>query len=255
MQFKAPPINEVSIGFWFAQPILALRSEHLGLFWATIRNDFPLAQQAPPLLAAPDASSLFIDPTAANEIFPMPRYWFMQRPIGGYLIQIQRDAFFVNWRRGGAEYQLFEEVKREFDRRFAEFQAFVVTELDTTPPTPRLCDLNYTNLVEKGTLWTGWRDTPKIIQGFSTPQAQGECSFNQVAQFPIDSDTSMTVTVRNGMRADTREEVLAFELKAQGVVEGGAAADAWFSHAHAAVHATFLDVTTEEARQRCWQQL
>ncbi len=255
LSFENPPINEVSLGFWFDQPLATLRSEHLGLFWAQVRKNYPIVQQAAPLFAHNPPEGL-LNPLQGNEIFPMPRYWLMQAPVGGYLIQIQRNAFFVNWRRGGAEYQRFDGIKQEFDRRFAEFQAFVLGELDAPAPAPRVCDLNYINLIEKDDFWSGWRDTAKVIKNFAVANApDAECSFNQVALYPVGNGITMTVTTKNGSRAETGNEVLVLDLKAQGALEHGTTTTEWFTHAHDEVHSALLSVTTEEVRKRCWRQL
>jgi hypothetical protein len=38
--FYKPPIEEVIVGAYFAQPI-PLRSEYVGLFWSEVRKDLP----------------------------------------------------------------------------------------------------------------------------------------------------------------------------------------------------------------------
>ncbi len=48
MVFEKPPINELVIATFFP-PVPELRAEHVGLFWHTIRAEFPSSQQAPPL--------------------------------------------------------------------------------------------------------------------------------------------------------------------------------------------------------------
>ena len=56
-KFKRPPINELVIGVYFASEVATLQAEHIGIFWSSIRNEFPKIQQRP-LLSAPNAAVL-----------------------------------------------------------------------------------------------------------------------------------------------------------------------------------------------------
>ena len=78
-KFKIPPINELVIGLFFEREIPELRSEHVGLFWGRIREEFPIINQqmgisAPGAVMAP-GMALEIGIGNVGEIFPMPRYW------------------------------------------------------------------------------------------------------------------------------------------------------------------------------------
>jgi hypothetical protein len=46
--FERPPVVEVAISVQF-QPVTALRTPHLGLFWLELRDRFPKIQELPPL--------------------------------------------------------------------------------------------------------------------------------------------------------------------------------------------------------------
>ena len=88
--FKNPPINEVVIATYFSSPLSGLRTEHIGLFWAQIKNEFPSALQRPPVPLE--------ELTAGSEVFPTPRYWFVSADDAS-LLQVQKSAFMFNWRR------------------------------------------------------------------------------------------------------------------------------------------------------------
>jgi hypothetical protein len=47
VKFRNPPINELVIGVYFSRELEGLRAEHVGLFWSTIRAEFPTIQQQP----------------------------------------------------------------------------------------------------------------------------------------------------------------------------------------------------------------
>ena len=48
-KYKNPPVNEVVIGVYFNDSILAMRAEHVGLFWSSIASEFPEASQNVPI--------------------------------------------------------------------------------------------------------------------------------------------------------------------------------------------------------------
>ena len=71
--YKNPPVNEVVVAAYFNPPLSAFHSEHIGLFWEKIKDEFPVVQQHPPL-----GFSIEMGPyDMADELFPMPRYWFV----------------------------------------------------------------------------------------------------------------------------------------------------------------------------------
>ena len=73
--FDKPPLEEVIVGAYFAQPI-PLRSEHVGLFWSEVRKELPVIQQQPELPPpfGPTQAFGFIGP---GELYPMPRFFLV----------------------------------------------------------------------------------------------------------------------------------------------------------------------------------
>jgi uncharacterized protein (TIGR04255 family) len=101
VKFRNPPINELVIGVYFTRDLQLLRAEHVGLFWSSIRSEFPTIQQQP-IVVPPFAPSavVTIEFAAPGEMFPMPRFW-IESTDGQTLLQIQRNAFLLNWRLKG----------------------------------------------------------------------------------------------------------------------------------------------------------
>lgn len=124
VHFDNPPINEVVIATYFAPPLAALRSEHIGLLWQEIRDDFPSVRQrlpTAPLVPLP------IAPEDA-EVFPMPRYWFIAGDSIN-LIQVQKDALMLNWRRQDMDYPGYTRVKPAFDKYYTVFVILLLLNL------------------------------------------------------------------------------------------------------------------------------
>src|SRR5580704_19342195 len=101
IKFKNPPISELVIGVYFDREIPSLRSEHVGLFWGQVREDFPNIQQQPLVNAPvrqPFPQQIFI----SSESW-MPRFW-LEASDGSTLMQIQKNAFLFNWRKKETDY-------------------------------------------------------------------------------------------------------------------------------------------------------
>lgn len=259
MKLDKLPIHELAIIVHFEQPLMALRSEHVGVFWSQIRKDFPTIEQKPPVMMTqlPGIPSVLpFDFPAPGEIFPMPCF-LLTGADDAHVIQIQRDAFIVNWRRKQQDYPRYKAVKAEFDLRFATFRAFITKELGVEEPVPRLCELLYSNVLVADDVWRGAGDTNKIIANFALPKIGGGQSnppnFQQVASSEVKPGLWVTVTAKNGRRAVEQDEVLVFELKASGLTSALAESASWFDDAHTEINKAFVAFTTEEAR-RTWKQ-
>src|SRR5262245_53873841 len=165
VKFRNPPINELVIGVYFSRELHALRAEHVGLFWSSIRSEFPTIQQQQPILS-PVFSTLPV--LAVGEIFPVPRFW-IESLDGEMLIQVQRNAFLLNWRKKEGRYPHFEAVKKSFDRNFGLFMHFLEKELRLPSPEIQVAELTYINLIEGADYWRGPQDTKNILPRFRLP--------------------------------------------------------------------------------------
>lgn len=252
VHFDNPPINEVVIATHFDPPMTALRNEHIGLFWREIRDDFPSVQQrfptVPPILPPMD--------TEDDEIFPMPRYWF----IAGddiNLLQIQKDALMLNWRRMNANYPGYSRIKAVFDRYYTVLSDFVATEFGIGLGITS-CELTYVNVLEPSELWSASRDTERVINSFWVPDAGLPLlvypDFNCRFGYHVEDDLRIDIAMRSGVAVQQPNiPTLAFEIKATGQPEPRtkSRADAWFDRAHDAVGKCFLHLTTSEV-QKLW---
>lgn len=256
MKFAHPPINELAIGIYFQSPVTELRGEHVGLFWSSIRDEFPSIEQQPPIApTAPGLPPLIpFDINVPNEIFPMPRYWLGSAD-GVSLIQVQRNAFLFNWRKRDAAYPHFDEVKKSFDRHYDRYRLFLQNEFNAPAPAPLLCELTYINLIEVGSLWNGAADTHKVVPSFSVPPVPGSeaADFLQASTYRLRPDIWLTVQIKSGTRPLENDKVLVIELKANGTPTSPDAANQWFEDAHTEIRAAFLKLTSEQVQRECWQ--
>ncbi len=255
IEFENPPIHEVAISAGFNPQTVPLRSEHIGLFWAEIRDRFPVGGQRPPVGRSESISG-------DADFFPMPRYWFRSGDKTA-LIQVQWNTFVFNWRRGGGGYAGFDaSLMRPFDRYFGVFEDFCRDHLDLDAPTLSIdhCRLHYFNLVRHCEYWHGPQDTGRILPHVSLPDLStnhsGASALDCHYTLATEDDLIIRLRIRTGKSRDEQKaSVLVFEIKANGRLGGvpKSVADGWYRRAHAAIRDCFLRVTDEDIRNRYWK--
>ena len=215
IRFENPPINELVMATYFNPPLFSLRSEHIGLFWSKIRDEFPTATQQQPVGGAETVGPI------GGEFFPMPRFWFMAED-EIKLIQVQKNAFMINWRRRDSEYPHFaENLKPAFDKYYRVFEDFARADAGVEEIKIDQCELSYINTIEACEYWRGPQDTARVIPSFSRLETGGASSaaqaFNCAYVYTLAQDLQLRVVIRNGeAAAKPRTPVLIVEIKATG---------------------------------------
>ncbi len=132
-RLDAPPITEVVCGVFFT-PMPELDPVLLGGYWASIRDEFPRRELKAPLMqAAPDAWEFSL----TQDIGPV-RTWFISRD-DVFIIQVQQDRFYLNWRMRGAGYPRFSASDGEpgllsrFLGHFTRFSDFCAAAVGAAP--------------------------------------------------------------------------------------------------------------------------
>lgn len=249
-KYKNPPVNEVVIGVYFKDPILAMRAEHVGLFWSTIRRDFPLAQQSIPIGD--------VDIAVEGEVFPLPRFWFMAED-EVYLLQLQRNAFLLNWRRREEAYPHYEPVKEKFDSLLTIFEKFCADQFGIGSLEIARCELNYINIIEAdGAHFRSFADTQDVIPSFrplSIAPDKPVRGFSIACEYPIASDLSLTVNVQSRKNQKTDDDVLYLELRTAGGLQAQTdnSRNGWFERAHDAIGDAFNALTSPTIQSEQWR--
>jgi uncharacterized protein (TIGR04255 family) len=260
VKYKNPPINELIIGAYFDQQIAPLRSEHVGLFWSEVRNDFPKIQQQQELALPIVGTAFALQIGFTDEPYPMPRFWLVSED-ETTLLQIQKNAFILNWRKRDSAYPHFESVKSSFDKYFERYSRFIRRELGIDLPNIQIAELTYNNLIESCEYWRDTSDTQRLIPGISIPDpgvpVEGKPDFNYLTSYKLASDLALNVAVRSGRKpTEAGSAVLVFELRALGTL--GAAsksdADAWYQRAHDTIGRCFTSMTNPDIQERYWQR-
>ncbi len=257
VRFKNPPINELIIGVYFNPPIFPLRSEHIGLLWSRFRDDFPKVEQREPFfVGALDNPSAQI---TSNEFPFMPRYWFVSEDEVN-LIQIQKDAFLLNWRKREAEYPHFDErLKPCFVDYLSKFKKFLLEEFGMSDIEIGICELTYIDVIEPCDFWQGPQDTSRLIPSFVTPdfgiETGSATAFNCVYHHKAEPELQLRTSIQTGeSTAEPKSPRLILEFKALGQPAIAEPLDIvrWYDRAHDAIIAQFLSMTDKQIQRTYW---
>jgi uncharacterized protein (TIGR04255 family) len=242
-----PPVNEVIIGTYFNPPLLDIYAHHVGLLWQALRTRYPRIEQREPL------NNMFVE--APNELWPMPRFWLTSAD-ESHLVQLQRNALILNWRRRNSDYPSFEPVKAEFDLVYEAFVAFVRTINPEAPVQIERAELAYVNMVEQCDYWKSAVDTQTVIPSYVQLAGSTPNGFVVQQSAAVDPTTSITTGVRVGNRVQDNIPVLNFDVRVAGLLGNAPkeTADAWFDKAHELTGKTFRAITNPDVRQRYWNR-
>lgn len=251
IKYKKPPINELVMGLYFKEPINGFRSEHVGIYWSKIRNEFPISTQN---MMIGD-----VDISVADEIFPMPRFWFMTKD-QVYLIQLQRNAFIFNWRQQNTEYPHYEALKKKFNKHFSKFEKFCQEQFSMPCINIERCELSYINVISDEKYFSSFSDTKSIIPSFEPlsfgTKATNLAHFNLSYAYSNYDEMSLTVNLQTRRHTATQKDALYFELKSSGVLSQPtrSEADSWFDRAHDAIGDAFNRLTSPIVQQQHWKE-
>jgi len=252
LEFENPPINELVIGIFF-NPMDALRAEHVGAFWATVREAFPNSSQNPALIR-PGTAPVAQFPLP-KEVFPLPRFWFISGDESN-LIQLQRDAFFFNWRRGAADYPRFKNVFAQFQKYFSLFADFAGERLNVSTIVPIAFELTYINMIGSAESVFSPSDYSKVVPEVRLPAVtltrRAATDFNHFDLYQIAGNLQLNVAHRSVRRVPGGEFAVLMEIKVTG--QSGENIDEWFSRAHDIVLETFEFSTDPSIQNSIWRK-
>jgi uncharacterized protein (TIGR04255 family) len=255
-EFRSPPIVETAIGVEFS-PVTGWALPHFGLFWQTIRDEFPRSEVQPPLPSRVERFDRRANQAPFQFQLGLPgqeRCWFFHRD-DSRLLQLQTDRLILNWRKNksGNEYPLWEKLLPEFKQHWADFLGFLRRE---KLPEPQIVqgELTYVDQILKGEGWRDFDDLPKV-----TPQWKGVASsrlgtpervaFNACFRLP-DNRGRLYLDLQPAIREDGFD-VLQLTITVRG--DPGADLLDWFALSHRWAVNAFLDFTTQ-AMHEVWER-
>lgn len=158
LRLKDPPIVEVVCGFFFA-PLPGLDPLVVGKYWSEEkeRHGFPNRQLQPPVADVPGV-------LLGGGVGPL-RSWLISEH-DEYVLQIQPDRFYFNWRKRGGDYPHFNDygdTTGVLSRSLKEFEAFARFASATLGQSPRPTRLELAKI--------DWLVNPKHYRSYSDLRA------------------------------------------------------------------------------------
>jgi uncharacterized protein (TIGR04255 family) len=151
--FGAPPVTEVALGVQF-NTLDRLLAPHLGVIWSEDKDQFPEAEQHPPLDPVFETFAEKGSRTAIPRLhlellttIPTPRVFFINQT-KTELLQVQRDRFHHNWRKVGEgdAYPRFERMLETFEDGYRRLETVLVRER-LGAIEPNQCEVTYINQI------------------------------------------------------------------------------------------------------------
>lgn len=163
--FTNPPVIEVAVAVHFER-LAELRTPHLGLFWAQLKDHFPRTEEHPPR----DVTLETFGPPLPKKMSvrfetspPVPRCWFLNDR-GTELIQVQQDTFVHNWRKVGEDddYPRYEYIREQFRVQLHNFRQFIARER-LGKLIPNQCEITYVNHIVQGEGWERFGQVGDVV--------------------------------------------------------------------------------------------
>ena len=258
-EYRNPPIVEVAASIQFAN-IRGLDAARLGLLWSRFRNEYPRAEQHPPL---GNASETFASTRrgrvgfSVETSFPVPRLWFLSAD-GTRLVQVQSNRLVVNWRQleTGVPYPRFSRLKAMLAESLDIFTAFLADEA-LGGVIPDQVELTYVNHIPAGDSGSPRAPLARYVSCWRGESEQWdlgpteESSFRTqyVVQREGTPAARLFVELDSGYTANGRAPIYVMNLVARGApnsptIEG---AFDFFDNAHRWIVNGFTNLTTHEA--------
>ena len=265
-EFDHPPLIETVLGIEFP-PIAGWGIVHFGLFWQTIRGDYPRWEVQPAIPPTSDATleNRGAVPSIILQLGSPPplRCWFIDDS-GTRLIQVQADRLIANWRRGGkagdSAYPRYEQILSGLEKAWSCFETFLDSE-QLPRPKPIRFELSYINHLVRGEEWQSLDELPLIFRGLreldlsAGSKSPKELDFH--AAYPsANEQDSLHVSIKNVFRLVDAREALQFALSIRGSSDTTSTIDpsAWLDRAHDQIVKAFTALTTDAMHQRWGRQ-
>lgn len=156
-KLAAPPIVEVICGVFF-DGLANLDPVVVGTYWNERKDEYPGHSIHP---AAGSGPGLIVAGGGA----PPLRTWLVSGGEGPFVIQIQADRFYLNWRRRGEDYPRFSTGDGLLEKALREFQRFSDFCLNAlgSRPSPAAVELGKIDHLTAGKHWSDKADLGELL--------------------------------------------------------------------------------------------
>lgn len=260
--YEAPPVAEVVCGIQF-RPIKGLTGPSLGALWEKFKPNYPIVKEAEPLMPVIESYEEVPSREMASfeNVFGFFRTWFETKD-GDGLIQIQRDRFLHNWKKGKISdaYPHYHYVISNFKKCLGTFETFL-QENSLGEIQPTQYELTYVNQIFEGEGWKSLDDIGSVFKDFF--RRPSKCFLphpeiiNWQTSFRLPDKTGrLHVSIRIAKRRSDGVPAILLELTARGMSVDNSrdAMWRWFDTAHEWIVCGFADLTSEEIQKSVWRR-
>lgn len=266
VDFGRPPVTETILGVQFL-PLRRLTLPYIGVFWGEVRTEYPGQEVKPALSPVVEDFSGVPGPDGSLGIQvmtePDARCWFIDGT-STQLIQVQRDRFIRNWRKGQPpqhdEYPRYDVLRPRFATDWQRFVAFLERE-GLGRPEINQCEVTYVNHVELGVGWEKLGEAHKVLgllRGMEKREIlpEPEIVILNARYLMPEGRGRLHVSAQPAIRRSDGKQVLQLTLTARGKPDSSALDDIlrWFDEGHNWIVHGFVDVTTP-AMHQTWGRL
>lgn len=255
--FDDPPVTETVLDVAFT-PLTNWRIPHFGLFWKTIQQDYPHAEDQPPIVLQRETFGEGRKrPHLTFEFLqgPEARCWFVSNSLSR-LVQVQNDRFIQNWRKvpGQEPYPHYDTMRATFACEWSRFCNFLSSESLGVPDIQQ-CEIQYINHIES----SSWQTYVDLVEAFS--QWPGSRS-NSILPNPEDLAVStayvlpnnrgrLHVNMQSAIRNSDAKRVIQLTLTARGAPASSNTEDmlAWLDFGRDWIKKAFMSFSTERMHQ------
>lgn len=254
IDFDNPPVVETLLGVQFV-PLRGLSLPYIGLYWGEVRTAYPSQEVKPPLVpeieefpASPLTQRVSVQVTSE----PDARCWFIDST-STQLIQIQRDRFVRNWRKGeppNDAYPRYDRLRPRFESDWLNFLRFLERE-NLGQPEVNQCEVTYINHIELGAAWRSLGEPHEVLRILGSPGPREFLPEPEMvllnARYAVpDGKGRLHITAQPAIRRQDAKEVMQLTLTARGRPSSSRLEDilAWFELGHDWIVHGFEDITT-----------
>jgi hypothetical protein len=219
IHFDHPPLDEVVCGVHFAG--VKWSDIHWGLFYAEVRGRYPHTQHRPPVSLFESGASEGLQIELMTEP-QLPLLWY-ESPDSPFLLQVQKDAFFVNWRRQSGTF-----VYPHFHTREGGEQGV------------------WDRFVEEWDVPTDLAQWFHLLAGVKSSSSVSTLNMTiiQTRRLPL------RINVRPAIRISDKKKLFVIDFIVTAKLPAESGLQTWFDEAHQVIRNEFLAQITEEARKQ-----
>jgi uncharacterized protein (TIGR04255 family) len=247
--YRKPPVSEVAVGLQFER--LPIQTRHLGQFWTEVAGSYPQTEDVAPL---PEPGEV---PGIEYVVVPPLRRTFLISNDGEFLLQIQDNRFYCNWRKLSPDvfYPRFPAVYDRFVESWGLFSDFLKRQ-GFAEISPTGYELTYVNEIEVSRESVA-QDVAKCVRMYvplQKPEFLPEpASISGLWLYNLpDSKGKLRANLNHLRKPDGRESFV-LNLSCSGTVSPKTSMADWFETAHEWIVRGFTDLTTPEAHQK-WER-